>query len=549
MVTEFCFSGYHILRFNPQLVVLFSSVFALFLLCGIARVLFASVRQCLLVEGISSLQISVFLFFCLAMALCALDLDSAALRLVSPDESEALLAARSLVEGGTYSIDVNGVLAPPRYLPWFSLGVLSPVMALSGGDLDFGNFLAVGFFFVLLVEVGILAMLIGRGIASGFLGVAFVLALPWIRFGAGHAVSHVPAAALVLDAVLWTVLVRRRALRLSALNIGWGLALPIVAFSLRPLAVGAVIPVAAAILSQLSGRQRSVCWVAIALALLSVPIATLLYHFFTFGSIFSSGYYFWLPHIHGDFSNVFALRFFTLNARVFFLNSGAGALALIVLTLTALRLRRSFKLDSAALRTVAFFLLAVGLPALLVHLVYFYQSELFFLPANVLLAILAAAFLGNFLQSYMSAAWSRGTIVATLAGLSAIAFVRDPLMGGIPEELLTAIEGETPEGSWIVSDHDPVHLRGLLHGTRFVRPFSLQAEYASKVDFAARCNPPYRDLQSALVPYSHDPGQQEQARYFLDLNGVGEQVFRKEVETQHLERLSEPLARIVAAPP
>jgi 4-amino-4-deoxy-L-arabinose transferase-like glycosyltransferase len=225
---------------------------------------------------------------------------------------------------------------------------------------------------------------------------------------------------------------------------------------------------------------------------------------------------------------VFAVKHLVRDCAFWVLRSGAVLLMLAGLVLVLLQRRRQTGKGEAApnsdaLRDLVMFTVLSCAPIVLLHLLYFYQSERFFLPLLVLLCSILGASFGPWLLAKFGTP-KAATILLVLA-IPFAARVRpvDP----VPQRRIAAdvIRERTPQHAWVISALDPVYLEAMANpnGTRRIIPISRSVEYASKV-LAWRKIP--NPVPAPSSPYDHrckgliDKGAEESVR-FVALEQLG----------------------------
>jgi Dolichyl-phosphate-mannose-protein mannosyltransferase len=377
---------------------------------------------------------------------------------VPPDSAEYSLGALQLLETGRYQIVVQAEAFPPRYPPWFSLGLL-PAYWLLGAEP--GN----GILPVLLsamAGVGF-AWVIGRrlaGDAGGIVAALAVMAEPTYSKWATQIMSDIPATALMLGAACLFLRIRaggtspqrRFFLAAGAVVAAATLIRPVFAAMLLPFLWAAVQP----------WKPRIVIARAVLLLgpMLCAAAASLTYNTNTFGSPFRNGYHFWVPVPYDYFAMVFSLAHVPANFAI--LLSGPlpfllGACALLYVP--AMRGTRAHPGSTGAsattLRDFFVFVLCTSVPILIFHLVYFFPSERFFIPLYVSCAVIAAVLLTRALGQYRRVAAVLPLVALVLAVGWRVA-ESDP----VPNRRLAAerIRAHTPADAIVISAIDPLYL-------------------------------------------------------------------------------------------
>jgi 4-amino-4-deoxy-L-arabinose transferase-like glycosyltransferase len=377
---------------------------------------------------------------------------------VSPDSAEYSLGALQLMETGRYQIVAQAEAFPPRYPPWFSLGLL-PTYWLLGAEP--GN----GILPVLLSAItGVgFAWVIGRRLAGDAGGVVAALAVmvePTYSKWATQIMSDIPATALMLGAACLFLRIRtggaspqrRFFLTAGAVVAAATLIRPVFAAMLLPFLWAAGQPWKLRIVIARAGLLLG--------PMLCAAAATLTYNANTFGSPFRNGYHFWVPIPYDYFAMVFSLAHVPANFAI--LLSGPLPFLLGACVLLYVLARRATKAhcsstgaSATTLRDFFVFVLSTGVPVLIFHLVYFFPSERFFIPLYVSCAIIAAALLTRALGQYRRVA-SILPLVALVLGIGWRVAQADP----VPNRRLAAerIRTHTPPDAIVISAIDPLYL-------------------------------------------------------------------------------------------
>jgi 4-amino-4-deoxy-L-arabinose transferase-like glycosyltransferase len=398
---------------------------------------------------------------------------------VGPDSIEYAVAADRFVTHHGYNLLIDGVTRPPRYPPWFSVGLLAPVLVFAPGELG----AAVLPVFALGVLSVLTAFAIGKRLAGSWAaaGAAMALLLNPAFAGLSRVVmTEVPSLAFGL-AGCWLYLggvtppapargERTEARPREALLAGL---LTAAGFALRSECLAMLLPFGWRILA----RERRP---AAALALLAFPsivvaAATGWYNAATFSSFFRSGYHYWCP-VPYDFPGMtFGLRYVPQNLARLMTPSRVAVLALGAAGAGVLLAQ-----GRGTVRRALTYIALAAVPGSLLHLVYFYPEARFHIFVLALASILGGAGLGSL------AGWAvRGRLWPIPLVLALAAFV-PPREGSPPPHLRIAAETiarETPSDAVVVSGIDPVFLEPYLvrDASRTIVPASRSIEYASKL--------------------------------------------------------------------
>jgi 4-amino-4-deoxy-L-arabinose transferase-like glycosyltransferase len=216
---------------------------------------------------------------------------------IVPDATEVYHATRSLVDHGTYQIDVGGVHHPPRYSYGYSAFFLAPVYGLTGRpELMFAVPMICGITNMALVYL-LTKRLYGPG--AGVIAALFVPGLPSYYLSSWDLLSHVPSLTLFL---LMALLAPSAAapggpgLR-AALAIG---GLGGVALTMRPTSVLFLLPPIALLIAR-HGLRAAVPWLhggALLAGVAPFALALLWSNLQTFGDWTRTGYSYWCAAIY-----------------------------------------------------------------------------------------------------------------------------------------------------------------------------------------------------------------------------------------------------------
>ncbi len=377
---------------------------------------------------------------------------------VPPDSAEYSLGALQLLETGRYQIVLQAEAFPPRYPPWFSLGLL-PAYWLLGAEP--GN----GILPVLLsamAGVGF-AWVIGRrlaGDAGGIVASLAVMAEPTYSKWATQIMSDIPATALMLGAACLFLRIRAGgASRQRRLFLTAG-AVVAAATLIRPVFAAMLLPFLWAAVQPWKPRTVIARAVLLVAPMLCATAASLAYNANTFGSPFRNGYHFWVPVPYDYFAMVFSLAHVPANFAI--LLSGPLPFLLGACVLFCVLARRGTKAhrsstgaSAATLRDFFVFVLCTSVPILIFHLVYFFPSERFFIPLYVSCAVIAAVLLTRALGQYRRVVGVLPLVLLVL-GLGWRVAESDP----VPNRRLAAerIRTHTPADAIVISAIDPLYL-------------------------------------------------------------------------------------------
>jgi 4-amino-4-deoxy-L-arabinose transferase-like glycosyltransferase len=415
------------------------------------------------------------LLFVLVLALAAWRLwrspYSAANLEIGPDSIEYTVAAGRFVDHQGFNLLIAGVTHPPRYTPWFSVGLLAPFIYAARGELG-AAILPV--FLLSLVSVGA-AFIVGKRLAGewGAAGAAIALLLnPVFAPMARVVMTDVPALAFGLLGC-WLFL-RPGTRRLDALWAGLAAG---AGFALRSECLAILIPFA------WRYRRSGTALALLAAPSLLVAVGTGWYNAATFGNWLRSGYDYWCPVPYEVPGLTFGLRYLAQNLerllvvpRVAVLLFGAAGAAWL------LGRRRE-----AAPPALSYLALA-ALPGTLLHLVYFYPEARFHLFVLALASILGGAAIGSLADAALRGRlWPIPIVVVVAAFVPRVTPLPPPYRRIAAETMAR----ETPKDAVIVSGLDPVFLSPYLlrDASRTIVPASRSIEYADKLVAPAPIGP------------------------------------------------------------
>jgi hypothetical protein len=389
---------------------------------------------------------------------------------VGPDSIEYVVAADRFVTHHGYNLVIDGVTRPPRYPPWFSVGLLAPVLFFARGELG----AAILPVFVLAIASVVAAFAVGKRLAGYWAAVGAAVALLLNPVFAGLArvvMTEVPSLALMLAGCLLYLRSEKTDARprdaLLAGLLGAG------GFALRSECIAILFPFGWRIFT----RQRRPLGAMALLVLpsLLVAAATAWYNEATFSSWLRSGYHYWCPVPYEIPGMTFGFRYLSQNLERLMTASRAGALALGAAGACVLLVQRR-----EPARPALTYIALAAVPGSMLHLVYFYPEARFHIFLLALASVVGGAGLGAL------AGWAvRGTLWPLPLLLAIAAFV--PPREGSPPPLLRitaeTIARETPSDAVVVTGVDPVFLEPYLvrDASRTIVPASRSIEYASKL--------------------------------------------------------------------
>jgi len=387
---------------------------------------------------------------------------------IVPDSVEYAVAADRVATHQGYNLLVEGVVRPPRYPPWFSVGLLAPVLFFSHGELG------AAILPVLALALGsvLAAFAIGHRLGGTWGAVGAALALlvnPAFSALSQLVMTEVPALAFGLFAC-WLFLdpdfprARRGAL-LAGLAAG-------AAFALRSESLAVLLPFAWRIVRR--DRRPSMGLMLLGLPALAVAAGTAAYNAATFGSWTRAGYHYWCPELFDVPGMALGLRFIPQNLERLF-----TAPRTVVLLLGAAGAAILFATRREVARRLLVFTALAAVPGTLLHLVYFYPEARFHIFVLALASIAFGAALGLLAgRALGDRTWPLPLVVA----LAAFVPPREPLPPPNRRLVAEALASSTPGNAVIVSGLDPVFLEPYVvrGSSRTLVPASRSVEYASK---------------------------------------------------------------------
>lgn len=417
------------------------------------------------------------------------------------DSIEYSVAARRLMETGSYGLQVVGQIMPPRYLPWFSLFTLIPGYKLFGPNLGNAAYPVLFYALVAIVAAYFLGKRIG-GSCGGIAAAIGLLILADFRYMAHEAMTDVPCATLLLLlALLWGA---RRNKENGKLYYFFAGILAALAAAFRALYVVATVPFLIQACREKGAKRKAISTLLLIEMLFFVGLLSNAYNSRVFGSPWRSGYNFWAPVPYDYPWLVFSLSYIPQNLALVFSHTPLFALLLIVASVPVLKKRATNKEIAAAIGGPEFdalcrFWMCTALPMALVHVVYFYSSSRFYLPSEAILVVIAGGLCGQLLECYKLSLRKQVLGVAVL--FSAILSWRMLApTAPPPESIFVELNRGLPEVATLITGVNPVLAAAQLNDPRNHRrilPISRRIEYASKLVAYSRIESPDPPPQSA----------------------------------------------------
>jgi hypothetical protein len=429
------------------------------------------------------------LLFLLVLAVCAWRLwrapENAANLEIGPDSIEYTVAAGRFVDHQGYNLLIGGATYPPRYAPWFSIGLLAPFIGAAHGELGAA---IVPVFLLSVAAVGA-AFAIGGRLAGGWgaAGAAIALLVNPVFWPLARVVmTDAPALAFGLIGCL--IYLRPKERRGDALLAGCCAG---AGFALRSECLAILIPFA------WRYRRRGAGLALLAAPSLLVAAGTGWYNAATFGSVFRSGYDYWCPVPYEVPGLTFSLRYLGQNLERLLIASRVAVIAFGAAGAAWLLARRR-----EAARPLLRYLALAAFPGTALHLVYFYPEARFHLFLLALASILGGAAIGSLADvGFRGRLWPVPIVVLAAAFVPKVSPLPPPYRRIAAETMAK----ETPSDAIIISGLDPVFLSPYLlrEGARTILPASRSVEYADKLVAPApigRLDPPPRGPDDHRAP-------------------------------------------------
>ncbi len=386
------------------------------------------------------------------------------------DGTEYALSSVHLWCDGRAGFFLGGEFHPSRYPPFFSAIFLAPFQIFSECSLEFFR-LPILFCLFGIVSFSALVLLRHSRLAA-LLTVALLIFLPHLRFYSSQLLTEIPFAFLYLLSL--RVLFAGDAKKVSTLSAGFLVALGLL---LRPQSALLFLPHCYLLLKQ---KRQGV--VLFSLPLLFAGFLTVFYGLSTFGKGFGAGYEYWLPIPYKQLSAVFSPAYFFENAANF---AGGSPVLPLFLFASALLPMLKPKLD---VKNIFFtkreLLIVLGLSCLshiLLHLFYFYSSARFFIPIEVLLALLLAYLIAVLAPPVLQRiSVHYGLLVIVVICLCVFPLIpedkADPLVPD--DEALVQAQATLPQQAILLSSYNPALLSYFFPKARII-PFSREMPYAN----------------------------------------------------------------------
>jgi hypothetical protein len=324
------------------------------------------------------------------------------------------------------------------------------------------------------------------------------------------------------------------------------------AMGIRTVAGSVVIPFGIAILFQMEKNGRWKRLAALAIPMVLMLLANLIYNNRVWGSPFRSSHNATAP-VPFDYPWLaFSPQYLGANFKTL-LQPETGWLLAALAALMFLRRAAAVPITPNIRSTLEFILWAV-IPVTALHLVFFAQEPRYFLPVMVFLAVLTGGLAGHWLARVDERA---AVMTAFVTGVAAVFFLRP--MAGAPLVRMTAdkIAAETPDNAIILSNIDVGRMEfyAVKNSQRRIIPLSRKVEYAFNLIAYRRVpnpDPPPRawwDHYCAglikggarpLVPFTAD----ERPDWIIDEVNKGTPVF---LEFTEIDETNTPLLNRLAA--
>jgi hypothetical protein len=217
-----------------------------------------------------------------------------------------------------------------------------------------------------------------------------------------------------------------------------------------------------------------------------------------------NGYKFWCPDVFSDFGKVISPAFLRINLPELFI-SGLPALAFtaICVRISLIRGKTGLPRDKReTARSLLYYILIGTGPIIILHLIYFWYDQRFFLPALVLLAALTGGLFGRLVENRSG----RLLVAVQVACLLAALIFRLARAPPEPARRLTAdrINDLTPSDALIISGIDPAYLEHFSCGKtkRRILPLSRNVDYTStSITWRTSCSNMTAGFKPGVYPY------------------------------------------------
>lgn len=413
--------------------------------------------------------------------------------IIIPDSTEYALAAHRFATAGEYKILVDGQWRSPRYPPWFSIFIISPVYMISGSEP--GNAIyPITFFGILGV---LMAFFIGKragGYSGGIFASLLLLSIPIYRDYSKYIMTEVPATVIFLIACLSYMSFKDKTNIKSYRFLIPGILIAL-GSSFRPVNTFAILPFMILAVHSFNILEKIKRILYLSTPLFFIIIATFIYNYRVFGSIFRTGYHFWTSVPFDYACLTFSHKYITVNIIMLF-KSQIFLLFLVYFVFLLIGykiiLNKKDTDSSDSHFTISnlkyileFTLLATG-PMILFYILYFYPSPRFYLPPLALAAVSLGIITGKLFDRYRY--FGLLILLILITTFQLITNLHDiNIQSDLYKRRLTVNEilRNTPENSWIISAIEPAYLEYLLFisggAKRRVVPVSRNIEYADKL--------------------------------------------------------------------
>jgi hypothetical protein len=418
---------------------------------------------------------------------------------VAPDEIEYAVCAKRIATLGRYDMDFDGVSVPPRSTPWFSM-LLAPVYWAAPDELGNGIWAVFAFAVIGVVVLHRIGTRI-VGPAGGVMAVIAVLAMPHYPPTARSIMTDTPAVVLALGC-LWLFLRWNGTQPRVRESVIAGL-LVALAFALRSVYLSLLVPFAWR--AWRVRERRFAHLVSLLSPIVAVLVANAVYNHAAFGDWRRTGYQFWaaVPCDYPDL--VLSPAYLRGNLALLASPEVRWTLGLAALGTVAIVVRRP-----RHGRALFGFGAITALPISLFHSFYFFPDVRFHLYLLTLSMLLGA--IG--VVSILPATPQTHRVLELLAPLLLVGavFMLKPLGDRMPgflrdgrpprRALADLVHHETPDGSVVISDLEPVYIGALapLGSHRTYLALSRGVEFASKVLARTRIE---RELAAPRNAFDH----------------------------------------------
>lgn len=411
-----------------------------------------------------------------------------------PDSVEYVTVGWRAAREGKITLPIEGQEMPPRYQPWFSLVVLTPLYLLPRTQPGDGIW-AVYFLALLGVSCSIRMARSLAGLGAAIAATVLLLVMTDYGTWARKILTDAPTTALLL--ALASHYIEGEHPETSRWRMPLQAALLTLVTLWRPMLLLFAMPFVCDAWRK-RARVRLVAYIALLLLATTVMMG---YNAITFGHPLRNGYVFWCADAYGLGKGTFSIAHFIPNLLRLLKNRAGWLWVLAAIGFVLPSVRKAWRENGETRRLLSFLVLG-GIPFAAVHLLYFFPDTRFFLPISALCAITGGihiAAIGRVLSEH----WMKWSVVGLLAVTIVwrLAWYR-PVP---PPRRLSAdaIRSHTPARAIVISAIDPVYLWLMANGDshRTFVPISRNVEYASKTIQLGWLGTDHDNVQAPGVQY------------------------------------------------